>query len=534
MVDSIAGAAHTARVTYRCARPCALGCALALVTAGCSGSSTPSARGTTATTVTAPSITAGGPLPASPFTITAARTPLTNDPRSPVAHDNEVMALASHAGRLFAATDQWMYNGPRPAGQILVKRSASDPWQVFEQTQSRRVEALDSFPIPSDQGLGAGHSLLVTQAIVDGRSEIQWLLDGADTFAPADAFPLGSQGADARAFGAHEDGGVWSVYAGVAPAGILRGTWSPQRRTLVWDPTPELRAAPPRSAGLKTQKVTGFAGCGGTVYVAINTALYRRNDGALAAGTPRWALVFRAPPVGSFNSGIRGLTCVTAPGGAPALLLSTEGNGDVLRLDHLPAGARRAGAPLLTPTLELAPVAAIRSMLAAHGTHVPGKGSGSIDYVIAAYNDVTPIMTSSGPGDVFGFEWGYQGTCPPTRSCGPIAFQVVHFDAAACFAVRNAASRAGATAPRYTLHCLDGPQLTPAGTHGPPIRSGQAFVSIRTIRLSPFGDNRFYLGGYDCNFYPADGTAWAASAPLDALGLGDGASTPNATNEEGA
>ena len=79
------------------------------------------------------------------------------------------MALAAQSGRLFAATDQWEYSGPSAYGQVLVKNSASSPWQVFEQTQSTRVQALDSFPIPADQGLGSGHSLLITQAIVNGR-----------------------------------------------------------------------------------------------------------------------------------------------------------------------------------------------------------------------------------------------------------------------------------------------------------------------------------------------------------------------------
>jgi hypothetical protein len=54
-----------------------------------------------------------------------------------------------------------------------------------------------------------------------------------------------------------------------------------------------------------------------------------------------------------------------------------------------------------------------------------------------------------------------------------------------------------------------------------PIRAGQAFVSIRTVEPSPFGDRRLYEGGYDCNFYPADGTAWIATATFSALHLDD-------------
>jgi hypothetical protein len=449
------------------------------------------------------------------FAVPAVREPLTTDPRSPVGHDNEVMALATQSGRLFAATDQWEYASPSASGQVLVKNSATAPWTVFEQTQSLRVQALDSFAIPDDQGLGSGHSLLITQAIVHGRSELQWLLDGANSFASSNSFALPSVAADVRAFGAHEADGVWSVYAGVAPTGVIRGTWSPEKRTLVFDPTPELAAAPPRSQGLKTQKVTGFADCAGALYVSINTKLFRRNDGALPATVPRWTVVYQAPPVGAHNSGLRGLTCITH-NGSSSLLVSTEGNGNVYRLDDLPTGTR-AVKPALVPRLEFAPIPAIRQMLAADGTTVPASGKGSILYVIAAYNNFETVPIDGGARQLFGFEWGYAGGCPATRTCGPTASGVVHFDAAACFAVRSDQ----ATAPAFALHCLDGPDVTPSGTSSPPIRSGQAFVSIRAVQPSPFGDGTLYYGGYDCNFYPADGTAWIARSSLNAVHLDD-------------
>ena len=53
-----------------------------------------------------------------------------------------------------------------------------------------------------------------------------------------------------------------------------------------------------------------------------------------------------------------------------------------------------------------------------------------------------------------------------------------------------------------------------------PIVNGEAFVSIRSIAASPFGDQRLWFAGYDCNFAPADGTAWTASAPLASIDPG--------------
>ena len=474
---------------------------------------------TTATAATTPTR-----VPAASYAVAAQRQPLTTNAKSPMAHDTETEALVLHSGRLFAATGQWEYPGPSAFGQVLVKTSQTTPWTVFEQTQSLRVQALDSFAIPSDQGLGPGHSLLVTQAIVAGQSRIQWLLDGGKSFALTNSYVLPA-GADVRAFGAHESGGVWAVYAGVRPTGVLQGNWSPARNTLEFTPNPELTVAPPGSAGAVTQKVTGFSDCAGALYSTINTTLYRRNDGALRSDVPRWVPVYRAPPVGPHNSGLRGITCLTH-NGSPSLLVSTEGNGNVYRFDHLPRGQLDVA---LRPS-SLQPIPAIRQMLATQGTTIPATGRGSIAYVIAAYNDGDFQTMKIGGVDrqLFGFEWGYQRVCPMKQKCGPIASGVVHFNASACFAIRTDQGQSSS----YSLRCLSGSTLTPSATVSKPIRSGQAFVSIRSIQSSPFAGGRIYYGGYDCNFYPADGTAWVALSSLSSLHLSirrkeDGRDTKN-------
>lgn len=488
-----------------------LGVTVALLGASCATPSSATPHSSPASS----SVSATRPDTTRQYAVSATRQPLTTDPQSSVVHDNELMALAAQGGRLFAATDQWMYPGPSAHGQVLVKDSRHSPWKVFEDTQSLRVQAIDSFPIPADQGLGRGHSLLVTQAVVNGRSVIQWLVDGARSFTARNSYVLPSPSVQVRSFGAHESDGVWSVYAGAEPTGVVRGTWSPSKHTLVFDATPELQGAAPNSPGQKSRKVTGFADCGGSLYVSINTKLYRRNDGDLAAGMARWALVYQAPPVGAFNSGLRGLSCVTHKGKA-SLLASTEGNGNVYRFDGLLRGQVDAAAPQLAPTLEFKPIPAIQTMLQAQGTNVPLTGVGSIGYVIAAYNNVETVWIGGHKRQVFGFEWAYAGRdCAKGRACGPTAFGGATFDAAACFAMR---ADDGPT-PVYSLHCLRGPDFVPAAAPSKPIRGGQAFVSIRTIKASPFGDGRLYFGGYDCNFYPADGTAWVASSAPDALRL---------------
>jgi hypothetical protein len=290
---------------------------------------------------------------------------------------------------------------------------------------------------------------------------------------------------------------------------------------LVFDPTPELTAPAPVASGQVTQKVTAFADCAGALYVSVNTVLYRRNDGSLPAGAARWVPLYDEGPAASHNSGLRGLTCV-GHDGSPSLLAATEGNGDVYRFDHLPAGALDGGVTPgpgttsngLSPVLEFEPVTALRQMLAAQGTAVPAAGRGAIGYVIDAYNNFESVRIGGLTRQLFGIEHAYLGGCPSTRVCGPSAFGTATFDAAACFALRTDRG----PSPTYSLHCLGGPDFTLASMPGTPIRSGQAFVSIRTIEPSPFGDSRVYFGGYDCNFYPADGTAWIATATLEALG----------------
>ena len=195
------------------------------------------------------------------------------------------------------------------------------------------------------------------------------------------------------------------------------------------------------------------------------------------------------------------------------------------RFDDLPRGQLQppcARAPDRSPdglvqTLEFRPVPAIRQMLATQGRVLPATGQGSIVYVIAAYNngDFQTIKMGGVDRQVFGFEWGYLGSCPTMENCGPIASGTVHFNASACFAIRTDQGN------RRPIRCVvsGGATMPPSSQVSKPIRSGQAFVSIRSIVPATFADGQIYFGGYDCNFYPADGTAWVASSSVGALDL---------------
>ena len=74
---------------------------------------------------------------------------------------------------------------------------------------------------------------------------------------------------------------------------------------------------------MKTQKVTGFADCGGALYVTINTKMFRRNDGSLPQGFPAGRSSIKSHRWAAFNSGFRGISCITHDG-SPSLLFSSR------------------------------------------------------------------------------------------------------------------------------------------------------------------------------------------------------------------
>ena len=278
----------------------------------------------------------------------------------------------------------------------------------------------------------------------------------------------------------------------------------------MFDPAPELAGGATRLAGTEDAEGQGFADCGGALYVSINTKLYRRNDGALPAGVA--SLGARVPGAAGRRAQQRAARPdVHAHHGAPALLVSTEGNGDVYRLDHLPAGdLTTAAVPLagrLTPILEFAPIPAIRHDARRQGTGCRRRGSGSIDYVIAAYNNFDDGRSSAPQRQCSGFEWGYAGACPPTRTVGPPFGKFTSMQ-----------QRASRSAPITGLVADLRPALPRAVRHSHP-RARQATRSAPARRSSRSGRSRrrrsvtaaLYYGGYDCNFYPADGTAWVAT-----------------------
>ena len=280
-------------------------------------------------------------------------------------YSTETLHLVAHSGRLFAATGQWM-SGSGTGGSILVKGSATSGWQTFLATDSLRVTALESFAIPARANRGASVDVMLTSAAIDGRQRLMWWRGDAE--AVEGSFDVGPAGYGVRALGARREGGGFAFYAGVDPTGVLRGTWNPQSQSIDWSAAAELQVEQAAD-----RKVTGFAECAGAMWVTIRHRLFRRNDGPLPAGVPRWALAVEAPIPGPENSGLRGLTCMRHRGN-PALLVSIEGPGTILRLENLPKGV--TATPTVTQVVEAEPRAVITDELARPACASLVQGSG--------------------------------------------------------------------------------------------------------------------------------------------------------------
>ena len=268
----------------------------------------------------------------------------------------------AQSGRLFAATGQWEYPGPSAFGQVLVKKSKTSS------VDGLRADAVPSGPgvglLPDPERSGSRAGPFPPRDPSDRRRAARGS-SGCSTAPTPSPFAIRTFSPQAPT-SAHSGRTSRAGSGPSMPESARRGSSRESGHQLAtpWCsiPSPSSRVAPPGSPGAVTQKVTGFADCGGALYTTINTTLYRRNDGALPSGIPRWVPVYRAPPVGPHNSGLRGITCVTHDG-SPSLLLSTEGNGNVYRFDDLPRGQldthgepesgfglRRAGADARVPT----------------------------------------------------------------------------------------------------------------------------------------------------------------------------------------
>jgi len=409
----------------------------------------------------------------------------------------EIMSLASHKGKLYAATGMWKNSIPLPdsiGAQILVKESPGKKWKLDYQTDKQilRVDGLVSITLGTD---GKGNKLSQpVNLLVAGLWDTGSPLPAAATVAVRDdeknkwittdllKFPAGNYQAPIRAIGTHQDRitGVDHVFAAIAGI-IYRGVYdSTAPGQIRWESKPEFMNIDDR--------LMSFGECNGELYAAIKPAIYKRIDGP----TPTWEKVYEyttfpgdKPSSQGGTSGMRGLTAISNPKGDGEVLLmaleglAVEGNSGNAKIVYLNPSDNNS----VTTELDLG--AFLKEQLKEQiGT--------DWNFVVTAYNDMVWVTDPKTGEDLL-----------------LIGFGVNEFNSdSAWFLVRHPDAT-------YTVHEI--PHIFDLRGQPKTLRGN------RTIRVSPFAEDNgqvIYFGGFDCFGKTSHNTAWIYSVDIDtALGI---------------
>lgn len=413
------------------------------------------------------------------------------DPDRHFAGGTEMRVMAAHEGKLYTGNGYWedmsgRQNAPGP--QILVLEAPDRPWRVDHDfdgclPDGRRrhlaVSALESVRFDTDdQGgkLPQPVSLLLASTWdLSGTSQVfvrhdetgNWsgVVLSEDRSSP-DFLP------QIRCFGHHRDRvtGVDLVFAGQMPHGIFSGSYNPEAEGRIqWSAISELTADSVGDdfSGLHGHhRVTSFAEANGKFYATVGQHVFERVDGAL----PRWRSIYTNPMPGHSETGLRGLTAVSFAG-TSMLLAAVEGSAArIVRINP------ETGQDF--PELDL------RAFLSRSWRM-------DVRYVIAAYNDMTPVLLTGGKNVILLGLMAFvarKGPVPSDHRVVDVGYGVV--EAGAWYLVRWPDGR-------YTLR-----QLVASFPHAP--------VAVRSIKRSPFSDDdsSLYFAGYDANKAPVHNSAW--------------------------
>lgn len=330
------------------------------------------------------------------FAFTQDYFPGTKDAHGQFTTGTELNYLVAHDGKLFATVSCWNLdkNGPNPGPHVLVKKSATAPWEVDQVfgADYLRAGSMKSVAFTTDRSgkkLEAPLAILIAEAarIRPPLSAGAWSREDATgkwtrmvvTTDTARADGNTTMGTELRAFASHVDRvtGVHHVFAAASKGAIFRGAYDPGvPGRIAWEKVPELDGARAR--------IHGLAEAEGVLYAAVGVVpdvtgpegggIFRRVDGV----QPKWEFVYRweAESANRRKSmpAMRGLTAI------PAL----DGKGEVLIGAPESTGVIEVIAPDPTPlaTRELD----IRDYFAKSW-----NATGEMGASLFAYNEFTPF-----------------------------------------------------------------------------------------------------------------------------------------------
>ena len=404
----------------------------------------------------------------------------------------EILKLASHQGKLFAATSLWMETDRSLDGcQVLVKESTDSDWKVDLDMSANhtRMTALQSFKFRSDHRGEPIEPVTMLLAAPLSRRGIVSIWARQDESGDWLEFPLGNSRttSQVRGMGFHRDTvtGADMVFAGVsgtknaeASLGMLTATYDANAQgKLVWSRKPELMLP-------KGQRFMEYAVCNGKLYASSTKDIWVREDGK----NPKWKSVYQNARMTS-GGGIRGLVTVPAPSGNKEALLFIT-NGVARTLDPNRNNVVRK-------ELDIA-------AFLAKEWNLPIDGS------LAGYNKIVHDIGPDGQDRwCIGFQCSYDKNYVENGGMEERNIRIRddgrrpirYFASERNFLIRSLKKRE----PVYTVRSFE---AAGKGTSG----------AVRSIVRSPFEgeENTLYLGGGECNGMPSHDTGWiyAVSANL--------------------
>jgi len=397
----------------------------------------------------------------------------------------EIVHLVAHKGRLYAGNGYWMDSrgyANIPWAEVLVLDSPRGAWKVDLALGPGhlRVTALKSVTFTTDghgKELAAPVNLLLAASdIQSGRRESNIWTRNDETYTwVKTTLPAGHElRRSTRAFVLHRDRqtGVDRIFVAAGAPGIYSGVYdASQPGKIRWEEKAEL--------GPVTIRPMSFVEANGKLYASAGASVYQRADGS----APAWEKVYSdGTPEHWELGGIRGLTAVPSPDGSGESILFSHTD-RIIRVD--PNDGHKA-------TVELR----IRPLLAkSWGTEVQGS-------IIAAYSDMMPLEDPATGRTMHVI--GVQGRIERGRmdkQYRPDTYGGWY--AGGSYLIRE-------TDQSYRLKEVNG-RWEP----GKP-----KLVAPRTFAISPFREHAggyVYVGGFDCNFFPARDTAWVFRAPIETV-----------------
>ena len=408
---------------------------------------------------------------------------------------SEIMHLASHKGRLYAANGYWEDSrweqpaaGDKQSAQVLRLDDANGTWQVDLDTGSKndigaefmKGNILKSVTFTSD---GDGNALpepvnLLVMASGNLSTLVSvWVRD--DT--------TGSWSHEMVQSGTAITGVRWvprdiqiyrdkvtnieRIFVVLGNPGIMSGVYDATVASGIrWDTNIEFP-----SSGPFTTRPLGIAEANGKLYFSVGGVIFQRNNGP----SPTYVEILNLG--GGVNidvGGIRGLTSIPNPNGAGESMLfvwapTGASIGEIKRLD--PDGF---GGYTIYDETNLSDL-----MSNELGVAVP--------YTLGAHNQFYPF-THPVTGETVHVV-GFQGRAPGIE---PLLWDDLY--AGAMYAIRTADQN-------YSIHEVNGVYRV----------NKAILVSPRTFSESPFGDSQIYVGGHDANFHNSDDMAWIFMTTAD-------------------